>query len=214
MAAPTDFTVVVVEDSPEWIKVAKSVFDNEPINVVYASTYEDAMSKIEELKEKGIKFKVVTDLFFPSEINFVERLLPMVKENIEKEKAKIREMIEKAQGLPIARFYRGLLREFDEIPGEFEHLNENPSGLGIIDYCLNNKVPVLVLSQGNRHKGNLAIVRSAVGNPRILGTGLRLTDLLFRRDGVDKRDPAVWWDAVYGEEGLMKVSGSSLISVR
>lgn len=188
--------VLVIEDNPEFIRVAKSIFNNEPISVIYASTYEEALEALRELKEKGSSFGVLTDLFFPSEINFVEHLFPKIKKGIEETKAKFRETLKQLEGHTSALWFREKIAGLDEVLWEFEHLDENPSGLAIIDYCLENKVPILVLSQGNRHCGNLGIVRNAWAGSDILGASVGLIDFLFRRDGADKKDPVVWRDAM------------------
>jgi len=55
--------ILVVEDKPAYIEVAKSVYDNDiNLNTSYASTYEEALSQIGQRGFEG----VVTDLFFSS----------------------------------------------------------------------------------------------------------------------------------------------------
>lgn len=47
-------------------------------------------------------------------------------------------------------------------------LDENPSGLAIAEAYINKGVAVAMLSQGDRHIGNMNIVRNAVNNDKVL----------------------------------------------
>ena len=46
--------------------------------------------------------------------------------------------------------------------GAIERLDENPSGLDVARDCLEQRSPVMIISQGKRHRGNLGAVRDGL----------------------------------------------------
>ena len=134
--------ILVVEDTPEFLEVSKKVYGaDDKIVARYASTYEEAVEQTHQERPDGM----ITDLFFPSQISWVDRVYQEIKSNIQRE---------------IDDFKKDQKSDYILLK-DFRKLSENPSGLGILQYCLERKIPLVVLSQGERHKGDLAVVRRA-----------------------------------------------------
>ncbi|MDO8740526.1 MAG: hypothetical protein Q7J54_03040 [Candidatus Woesearchaeota archaeon] len=235
--------ILVIEDTPEFMEVAKSVYDNDT-NIIprYASTYEEA---IKILKETEVQC-VISDLFFPSQIDWKGKYAGEIEENrnsFVKEQRELlltkysEEEIKQAeeqvkQGLkPKNPFNFGSPRvqlspayDFIELieqqiqrTSEYQGLQENPAGLGIASYCLKNQVPFGIISQGERHRGNLAIVRQAVQEVkefRNVNNDFLPYVLFCSSDSngeMDKRNPQIWRDAIYGEGSLFGPSRQKIL---
>lgn len=116
---------------------------------------------------------IVSDLFFPAKVNFIEYF---------------HKKMEKSELRP-------------EAEADFLQLDENPSGLGIAEYCIRNKIPFILASQGDRHIGNLGIVRYALMSMPEFGKHFGGHDCLPRMTvyggaEVDKTEEKTWIDAL------------------
>lgn len=217
--------ILVIEDTPEFMEVAKSVYDNdENIRPNYAFTYEEAMGV---LRSKKVDM-VVTDLFLPSQIDWKGKYASEIEENInsfvDEQRTKLsaeysEEEIKEAEKqvkeklkpknpfaldyVPVKlspaynkiEFIEDTLKRLEEYRG----LKENPAGLGIASYCLEHSTPFVTVSQGERHEGNLAIVRKAVQEIKEfkgVSNDFLMYALLYGGGEVDKKKPQVWEDAV------------------
>ncbi|MES2203531.1 MAG: hypothetical protein V4474_04390 [Patescibacteria group bacterium] len=77
-------------------------------------------------------------------------------------------------------------------------LKENPSGLAIAKWCHEHRMPYILVSQGDRHKGELAILREPLKYMPFAGLDGDVLPKLLVRGGsqVDKNDPCIWLEAV------------------
>ncbi|MBU0957397.1 MAG: response regulator [Nanoarchaeota archaeon] len=171
--------ILVIEDVPEFADVARGVYDaDDRVNAHYAANYEEAMAMLEKKKYDG----VVSDLFFPSETDFIKAFAGETDSS------------KSAFGEEYGRTYQD----------RFEKLDENPSGLAILQYGINHDIPTVVISQGDRHKGNLEVVRAVMGIHPLFSKQYQEGDPLswmFVNGGreVDKNNPEMWENAVHGE---------------
>lgn len=160
--------ILIIDDEEEYLKVAIETL-GEKNEIVTATTYEEASEKIEEVDG------VITDLFFPSIIDWAEFI----------------------RGLPPLPHYD---RKYIEFLSKTYDLNikENPSGIGIALLCKDKGIPFVILSEGDRHSGSLGAVRYS-----LIATGL-ITDswdplfylLANHGEGINKRDAKSWLYAI------------------
>jgi CheY-like chemotaxis protein len=155
--------LLIIDDKNEYLKAAIDTLrtDNE---IVTATTYEEALKKLEGVEG------VITDLFFPSSIDwmkFVKSLTPLPQCD-----KRYLEFLSKTQ----------------------ECIKENPSGIGIALLCKNKGIPFVILSEGDRHSGSLGAVRHAlIATGFITGGWDPLFYLLANHgDGINKREGKSW----------------------
>ena len=122
--------ILVIEDQQQNIAIARSAFEGKSeMQFHYSSNYEDSLKVINERKIDGI----ITDLFFPASTISAKK----VYEDLENQ-------------LEMRKTYR--VEAFNE-------LEEEPSGLLIAEKAINLDIPLIILSQGDRHVGGLGAVR-------------------------------------------------------
>ena len=185
---------LVVEDNSEFINVARSVYDNDPSLIThYSSTYEEAFNQIKQKKFDGI----ITDLFFPSNTISTKKIYSEIGRGL---------------GLNPEQDYD----QYKE-PQSFAKLKEEPSGLLVVEFCIEKEIPFVILSQGNRHHGELGAVRYFMGDISDKidefekdGKEYKSTKLLeflkqkqkpfyyrfLNSNGVDKGNPETWKKAI------------------
>jgi len=203
--------ILVIEDDQNFINVAKNTYMNDTnINPKFASTYEEAIQYLNDLKIDG----VVSDLFFPSKIDWKNEFLGEFKEELDRvisyfyNKCSSEEEKQRMK----KEYIDHNVKNFED----FKNLDENPSGLGIMQYCNKNKIPYVIASQGERHRGKLGIVRRAVqymksfkkskdDDPlaRVLIEALPKSSFEYNIE-TDKGNKETWIDALYrNKRGLI-----------
>jgi hypothetical protein len=184
--------IVVIEDTPRFLEIAKQVANRKTsLSSKFFQSYEPAIKYLKENKIDG----VVTDLFFPSELDIQKEILSNERETREK-----------------LRLEKGISGEWAllkyDVP-TFGQLTENPSGLAIAEYCTNSHIPYLMLSHGDSHARNLQLVGEALAHGGLyqlgykkhiyagLIQGFTLYDLLLYGGGrnIDKAQEKTWEDA-------------------
>lgn len=218
--------ILVIEDNPEFCAVAKSVYDSSRgIQPIYASTFEEAMPYIKgEDRVDG----VISDLFFPSQINWRQRFVsrsiiesvrvhrrfgsvsdisPLADKEFEQYERYLKDKkIEQYERylndkkfkqyavgdrnpelfLKVRQLKKFLndLKLAQENAEEFIILKENPSGLAIAFHCLERNLPYTIISQGNRHRGDLGTVRHRLQRAdifrQLFNTNDPLSEMAFR----------------------------------
>lgn len=179
--------IVVIEDNPEFLGLAQRIANSQSsLKSTFFQSYEPTITYLQNNSVDG----VITDLFFPAETNFRER---MINEDNE-----IRTKL---------RLERPKLKLISVDLTPFRNLKENPSGLGIAKYCIDNEIPYLIVSQGDRHSGDLGVVREALngGMPQL---GIKKSELtgipgydklpgmmLYGGSHIDKARENTWLDA-------------------
>ena len=133
--------ILVIEDTH--LETAKKALQDGEHSFVFAATYEEAMEHFASGRIEG----VISDLFFPSQTNWGLHYNKRFLKRTRSEPAFNKEM----EGNP----YLGKILEM-------RTLSENPSGLAIVEHCLTNGIHCIVVSAGNRHRGNLAAVRYTI----------------------------------------------------
>ena len=191
--------LLVIEDDPKFLSVAKATYDTESnIQVTYAKTYEEAL---QNFKLKKFDF-VVSDLFFPSESSWITEITDRITPNIE---TCLKNVQKKMPWLTLDHHQKN----FDRYFSSFKKLTENPSGLGIAEYCYENRIPFTIVSQGDRHQGSLSIVRDILPYHPTISWDYCLGDpicenFLYRGVNIDKNSASTWKDALYGNDGVIK----------
>jgi hypothetical protein len=179
--------ILVVEDNLDFLEIAKRVATSRT-NLIpnFFQSYEPAIDYLKNNSADG----VITDLFFPSLTDFRQVGL----EQVYKMLAKISDS------------------ETPEAPGEklievmksFSELQENPAGIGMAKYCFDNKIPYIIVSQGDRHKGDLWTTREMswyfptgfLGKNTYSGGPVEIPDLmLYQGSHIDKSKEKTWIDA-------------------
>ena len=177
---------LVIEDTPEFREVAERVYSKKlDLNCTYVSNYHEAIDYLDNHRVD----QVISDLFFPSQIDFTKKLF-------EESESATREFKELEGIWEIENARKMTFNAIDSRrPYElFTSLSQNPSGIAIALYCMERKIPYSIISQGDRHKGDLGIVRYALaGMPQIVlktksSTGNYEIDL----DGSDKTKERAW----------------------
>ncbi len=143
--------ILVVEDNQEFIEVAKKAYEYMGVKAAYASTYEDAISYLETHKIDV----VVSDLFFPAKTDFRKTLLEEAKIGLQQ---RIGWFIEKSWD----KYIEKEKTFFEKYELRFSEFKEIPSGLEIARYCSKKEIPFCIASQGDRHGGDIAIVRQFI----------------------------------------------------
>lgn len=157
--------LLIIDDNDVYLKMATRVLEGYH-EVVTASSYEEAIEKMQKVDG------VITDLFFPSQINWFEEVKKMQPSGYE---TVYKESIQKSIKKGVA---------------------ENPSGLGIALLCKERAIAFIIVSDGSRHHGDLGTVRDA-----LLATGFvtqkwdPLPELLYGMNGANKMDPMTWQGA-------------------
>ena len=185
--------LLVIEDNTKFLEVAKKAYGENDIYVAhYVSTYEDAIDYLDTHKVDV----VISDLFFPARTDFRKTLVKEIELGLQA-------MLEKGK-----KFYKTIGYDEEKITRDyhrqFEDLTEIPSGLEIARYCSKKDIPFCLASQGDRHGGDLAIVRATM-------RGIEsqwLTDLKISKEDpfpdisvydagdVDKSKERTWIDAI------------------
>lgn len=215
--------VLVVEDKRENVEVARSVYHAmEGIEAEFAMTFREGIKRLEEENFDS----VVIDLFIPEDSNdsseageqllkrlqddhgTIARLEEIVWEGFEElskeKKEQYRETYRKISQERVEKYSA----ELKQLNSRLENMKEYPLGLLIAEYCIKQRIPFIMVSEGHRHQGNLAIVRHAVQSDK-LGQAAYQADflpevLLYRGGDVNKSDPQVWKDALLLEfEGVV-----------
>ena len=132
--------ILVVEDNPENLAVAKEYFGN---RAEYASDYEQAMQMLKENEYPG----VITDLCFPEKTGaeptgllnpLLDKILAKYKPNFEKEDYSYKEFIQPIEDMKTAK-------------------TDLPYGALIVEYCLENNIPVVIAS--GDHGGRTQLIK-------------------------------------------------------
>lgn len=170
-------TILIVEDSEMYRQIARRSLENcRGFLIAFASSYEEAMSALRDglFPAKWKVDAVISDLFFPSEMDWRMKMtseLPLSKQGMQSK-------------------------------GEFftDWPKENPSGLAIAQWCFDNNIPFALVSQGDRHQGDLGKVRGAIIDRDFCGKDWDPLPKLLVRAGsnVDKANPSVWLEALVG----------------
>lgn len=168
--------ILVIEDTEEFKKLARETFNKlfSPLMFAYVSTYEEAVNVLTKgaFKTKLPVFGVISDLFFPSDIDFRKEIL---------------------ETLPFS--------SKDPIGEHTKTLNmppENPAGLGVARWCHEHKMPFILVSDGDRHRGQLGILRDYMLNRQFLDYDWDPLPKILVRGGseVSKHHGVVWLEAL------------------
>src|SRR3989344_7883957 len=144
--------ILVVDDTPEFIEVAKRVYSGLG-EVRYATNLDEALHY---LREEHFDF-VISDMFCPGTDFAVKELYErrLKALGINTSESPIRTRPGNPECNPDHPMY----------VGPFSELREEPYGLAVIDGALERGVPFVVLSQGgNRHRRELGTVRYSIDN--------------------------------------------------
>lgn len=168
-------TILIVEDTEEFRTAAENALKHcTDLLVGFTSSYEEAMAALKDglFPAKWKVDGVITDLFFPSETDWRQKM---------------------TSELPLSKKGMGLTESFFK-----GYPSENPSGLAVAQWCFDNNKPFVMLSQGDRHEGDLGKVRGAIIDRDFVGNKWDpLPNILVRQGSyVDKREPAVWLEAL------------------
>jgi len=250
-----NYKLLVIEDTEEFVEAARASFarinkfmgKNKPavplFDVKHVPTFMDGIVALETEKFDG----VASDLFMPASDSSIDR--SAVCELMQEYSGWIRPVVESIvnnlsksrvglDGNPnkdefwqtkadlISRVERGL-----ELLSQDQYIGEFPHGLSIARYCAEREIPYTIISQGERHKGKLGDLHSALyGIDKSLGVPGMETSFLYHgsvpclfdeprdrglkfsehetRETVDKREPQVWADALFHvTSGLKKTVG-------
>ncbi|PIN75284.1 hypothetical protein COV18_03780 [Candidatus Woesearchaeota archaeon CG10_big_fil_rev_8_21_14_0_10_37_12] len=170
-----NYKILIVEDNAEYRTVAETAvrrvnrtakMDGLPeFSVTYAPDFSSAIITLEKQKYDG----VISDLFFPfgdsegsarEHTSWIKTICEQIKPGIDEMRASLdgcsdnfRESLEKMCDAA-DRGYALLSGNMYE--GEFPH------GFGVANYCKDRNVPVVIVSQGERHAGKLGYIRYAL----------------------------------------------------
>lgn len=232
--------ILIVEDNQQYREVAKETLekyggrDRFNLNPQYVSTYQEA---IDILNTKSID-AVISDLFFPfaSEQGETMNMLSNVYDYfVQKAGSQTKRMQQTAWVEEISREMEYELPQLskkypqidfqDAIKGA-EILKNNkfkaefPYGIGIALLCSEKKIPYTIVSQGERHHGELSQIRCAAmhsqklkkvfgtdplvemllyqgGNPSMYGRPrIAMNEFWSIRKNVDKSSEQTWIDAL------------------
>ncbi|MFZ5955536.1 MAG: hypothetical protein ACOYT4_03850 [Nanoarchaeota archaeon] len=168
---------IVIEDNPQFLEIAKQAYAGiEGLNPAYFATYEPAIEYIQTNKDKIER--VVSDMFFPSQKDWKHEIYNEFKDRIDE-------------------YVQYALKDF-------KGLTENPSGIAIARYCAINSVPFILISQGDRHKDNLKLVRPLLKyfkELKCIATPKHdpiHSIAVYNGCEIDKSNPKTWLDALDG----------------
>jgi CheY-like chemotaxis protein len=194
--------ILVIEDNATYQEVAKKVLGSD--KVIYTSTLSEAKTILRNLPVDA----VISDLFFPEDENNGDEVkksfIAEVNKNSEIQKAELETKLAEDE------FAYDYSESIDQTNFDFAKLDESPSGLEIACLCIDKEIPFIIVSQGERHSGNLAVVRSAAqvmtrlkimtqpfpGQPLEVSTDPLPDMLLYGGDEVDKAKEKTWIDAL------------------
>jgi hypothetical protein len=211
------YSLLVIEDNSHYQDVAKKAFSAiQGIAISYASTYEDALPILHHKPDA-----VITDLFFPAKISVRENyikigktlgLIPFDWDNPRYDRINM-----DATAKNFAETFVNWPGHNSLIPGSESFIE--PSGILVLEYCFDNNITPIVVSQGDRHKGDFGRVRYFLDylivslhlklpsadqinacNPLSMKFLLREMSIfsycLYQGEGVDKSQQETWIDAL------------------
>lgn len=185
--------LLIVEDNMEFLRVALGIATEMGMETITASSLEEALPLIDKADA------VVTDLFFPCQQQ-VKELYTKLGEALGVDPNEQRGV--RRPGIPRLEYGKD---------GCFAALREEPAGLLVARKAQKENIPVIIMSQGNNHYGDLGAVRyqlfeiARADDPNglrgksdlMLGDSwLAFTNISYSADGfgykVDKSNPAQW----------------------
>jgi len=146
--------ILVFDDTQANLVIAEELLKKRGIEGIYLSDQADAIRRIEQ--EGDALYGVISDLFADASTDYVS----LIKEDILFNY--IAEVIDDVRDLDWQHPDKKRFTYASESRDELRKVDENPSGLGVVETCYNLGVPVVLLSQGNRHTGNLGRIRQAL----------------------------------------------------
>ena len=182
--------LLLVEDSEQYQEVAIKALKGH--DLLFAETYEQAQALVRTEEFDG----VLADLFFPAKTDWKRKYLPQLKAY----KYRCELEIEEGCFAPVEWSQRA--KEASQLLIDFDALPEQPSGLGLAEWLSDEPLPLVIISQGERYVGELAVVRQALRQVRefilITHSADPLPVLLLYQGikPVDKTSPQIWQDAV------------------
>ncbi|MBS3094315.1 hypothetical protein J4474_01485 [Candidatus Pacearchaeota archaeon] len=189
--------LLVVDDNPQYLQVAKLVLERQSdLEVLYATNYQEASSILN--KSRSID-GILTDLFFPDGEKDRELYTKSILMGAAEELGVNSNKQSRCANKPIPTL---------------SELDEDPNGLRILDIAINKKIPYILLSQGDRHEGNLSTIRYLIEedipqqmySTRKSYSGEELKHVIgnlgITIEGVDKSKPETWERALDGIKKL------------